>query len=131
ILAIDEAPGPTSLANNYSLITARRDWGLDVRRGMRHYLTGQSRWRPCGVVMSAAQRFWLEGTGTPTTRWRRKRNKNARDNMQGFPQHKLTRRERRIVLTVFILTTLVLAVWIGVIVYMLPDPSHGTFLVGH
>lgn len=49
--------------------------------------------------------------------------------MQGFPQHKLTKRERRIVLTVFILTTLVLAVWIGVIVYMLPDPSHGTFIV--
>lgn len=48
--------------------------------------------------------------------------------MQGFPKHHLTPRERRIVFMVFILATIVLAVWIATIVYMLPDPSHGTFI---
>ncbi|MBX5446325.1 hypothetical protein [Sphaerobacter sp.] len=48
--------------------------------------------------------------------------------MQGFEPHRLTPRERRIVLTVLALALIVLAVWIGVLVFMLPDPSHGTFV---
>lgn len=48
--------------------------------------------------------------------------------MQGFEPHRLTPRERRIVLTVLALTLIGLAIWIGVVVLMLPDPSHGTFV---
>lgn len=48
--------------------------------------------------------------------------------MQGFEEHRLTPRERRIVLTVLVLTLLALAVWIGAIMLLLPDPSHGTFV---
>lgn len=48
--------------------------------------------------------------------------------MQGIEEHRLTPREKRIVLTVVILTLLGLAVWIGMLISWMPDPSHGTFV---
>ncbi|MDI3340847.1 MAG: hypothetical protein QJR03_09970 [Sphaerobacter sp.] len=48
--------------------------------------------------------------------------------MQGFEPHRLTPQERRIVLAVLALALIALACWITVVVLMLPDPSHGTFI---
>jgi len=48
--------------------------------------------------------------------------------MQGFEPHRLSPRERMIVFTVLVLTLVGLTIWIGAIVFMLPDPSQGTFV---
>lgn len=48
--------------------------------------------------------------------------------MQGFEPHRLTTRQRTIVFTVLVLTLVGLTIWIGTIIYMLPDPSQGTFV---
>ena len=48
--------------------------------------------------------------------------------MLGFEPHHLTPRERIIVLTVVVLTLVALTIWVGTIIYLLPDPSQGTFV---
>lgn len=44
---------------------------------------------------------------------------------RGFEKHRLTSRERRVVITVAIIMAIVLALWIAAMVVMLPNPSQG------
>ena len=48
--------------------------------------------------------------------------------MQGFEPHHLSPRERIIVFTVLVLTLVGLTIWVGTIIFMLPDLSQGTFV---
>lgn len=45
--------------------------------------------------------------------------------MQKPEKHRLTRRERKIVIGVAIFMAILFAVWLFMVVAMLPEPSHG------
>ncbi len=45
--------------------------------------------------------------------------------MRGIEQHRLTSKERKVVIGVAIFMMLLLAVWILAIILMLPNPSQG------
>ncbi len=45
--------------------------------------------------------------------------------MRGIEQHRLTSKERKVVIGVTIFMMLLLAVWILAIILMLPNPSQG------
>jgi type IV secretory pathway component VirB8 len=45
--------------------------------------------------------------------------------MRGIEQHKLTSKERKVVIGVAIFMMLLLALWIFTIIWMLPNPSQG------
>jgi len=51
--------------------------------------------------------------------------KERGSNMRGIEQHRLTSKERKVVIGVTIFMMLLLALWIIAIIWMLPDPSQG------
>ena len=51
--------------------------------------------------------------------------KEQGQNMRGIEQHRLTSKERKVVIGVTIFMMLLLALWIFTIIWMLPNPSQG------